>query len=155
MYNGYTQFTHWYFFCQARKTSFLRAENEVQVAQNGGDQFAGEKYLVFRHSVTPTENSKSEWKYTLKNMFWKNTLWKITTPGHPLDTSDTPPDQPTHFPTIKICKNGKKYNFSAGAKLRRNRFSHSKTPKHAQNWLFLGIFSFFLFLRSIFWTVRT
>ena len=57
------------------------------------------------------------------------------------------------FPTIIISKNGKKYNFSARAKLRRNRFSHSKTPKHAQNWLFLTVFSFFLFLRSTFFTL--
>ena len=54
------------------------------------------------------------------------------------------------FPTIIISKNGKKYNFSARAKLRRNRFSHSKTPKHAQNWLFLTVFSFFLFWDPLF-----
>ena len=40
------------------------------------------------------------------------------------------------FPPIIIRKNDKKYNFTAGAKLRRNRFSHSKTPKYAQNWRF-------------------
>ena len=54
------------------------------------------------------------------------------------------------FPIIIISKNGKKCNFSARVKFRRNRFSHSKTPKHAQNWLFLIVFSFFLFLRSTF-----
>ena len=36
------------------------------------------------------------------------------------------------FPTIIISKNGKKYNFSARAKLRQNIFSDSKTPKYAQ-----------------------
>ena len=59
------------------------------------------------------------------------------------------------FPTIIVRKNGKKYNFSAGAKLGRSRFSHSKTPKYAKNWLFLAIFSFFLFLRSTFFTLGT
>ena len=57
------------------------------------------------------------------------------------------------FPTILICKKCTKYNFIATAKFRRNRFSYSNTPKHAQNWLFLAIFSFFLFLRSIFFTL--
>jgi len=37
------------------------------------------------------------------------------------------------FPPIIIRKNDKKYNFTAGAKLGRNRFSHSKTSKNAQN----------------------
>ena len=55
------------------------------------------------------------------------------------------------FPTILICKKWTQYNFTATAKFRRTRFSCSNTPKHAQNWLFLGIFSFFLFLRSLFW----
>ena len=59
------------------------------------------------------------------------------------------------FPTILICKKWSKYNFTATAKFRRNRFSYSNTPKHVQNWLFLGIFSFFLFLRSIFWELWT
>ena len=59
------------------------------------------------------------------------------------------------FPTILICKKWSKYNFTATAKFRRNRFSYSNTPKHVQNWLFLGIFSFFLFLRTIFWEVWT
>ena len=60
------------------------------------------------------------------------------------------------FPTIFICKKWAKYNFTAMAKFRRNRFGYSNTPKHVQNWLFLGIFSFFLFLRSFFLrTLRT
>ena len=59
------------------------------------------------------------------------------------------------FSTNLICKNCTKYNFLAKAKFRRNRFSYSNTPKYAQNWLFLAIFPFFLFLRSIFWKVRT
>ena len=54
------------------------------------------------------------------------------------------------FPTILICKIWTKYNFTATAEFRRTRFSCSNTPKHAQNWLFLGVFSFFLFLRSLF-----
>ena len=45
------------------------------------------------------------------------------------------------FPTIFICKKWAKYNFTAMAKFRRNRFSYSNTPKHFKNWLFLGIFS--------------
>ena len=49
------------------------------------------------------------------------------------------------IPTILISKRWTKYNFTATAKFRRNRFSCSNTPKHAQNWLFLGIFSFLLF----------
>ena len=59
------------------------------------------------------------------------------------------------FPTIFICKKWAKYNFTATAKFRRKRFGYSNTPKHAQNWLFLGIFSFFLFLRSLFWELWT
>ena len=59
------------------------------------------------------------------------------------------------FPTILICKKWTKYKFTATAKFRRNRFIYSNTPKHAQNWLFLGIFLFFLFLRSIFWELWT
>ena len=59
------------------------------------------------------------------------------------------------FPTIFICKKWAKYNFTATAKFRRNRFGYSNTPKHAQNWLFWGIFSFFLFLMSIFWELWT
>ena len=59
------------------------------------------------------------------------------------------------FPTIFICKKWAKYNCTAAAKFRRNRFRYSNTPKHAQNWLFLGIFSFFLFLRTIFWELWT
>ena len=57
------------------------------------------------------------------------------------------------LPNSFICKKWAKYNFTA--KFRRNRFSYSNTPKHVQNWLFLGIFSFFLFLRSIFWELWT
>ena len=57
------------------------------------------------------------------------------------------------FPTIIIRKNDKKYNFTVGAKLGRNRFSHSKTPKYAKNWQFWAIFSIFLFLRSTFFTL--
>ena len=49
------------------------------------------------------------------------------------------------FPTILICKIWTKYNFTATAEFRRTRFSCSNTPKHAQNWLFWGIFSFFSF----------
>ena len=49
------------------------------------------------------------------------------------------------FPTILICKIWTKYNFTATAEFRRTRFSCSNTPKHAQNWLFLGDFSFFSF----------
>ena len=64
-------------------------------------------------------------------------------------------DTKTWFPTIFIYKKWEKFNFTAMAKLRRNRFSYSNTPKHVQNWLFLGIFSFFLFLRSIFWELWT
>ena len=48
-----------------------------------------------------------------------------------------------------------KCNFTATAKFRQNRFRNSNAPKHAQNWLFLGIFSFCLFLRSIFWELWT
>ena len=59
------------------------------------------------------------------------------------------------FPIILICKKWSKYNFTATAKFRRNRFSYSNTQKHAQNWLFWGIFSFFLFLRYIFWELWT
>lgn len=47
------------------------------------------------------------------------------------------------FPTIFICKKWAKYNFTATAKLRQTRFSYLNTPKHTQNWLFWGIFSFF------------
>ena len=47
------------------------------------------------------------------------------------------------IPTILICKKLTRYNFTAAAKSRRNIFSYSNTPKHAQNWLFWGIFSFF------------
>ena len=59
------------------------------------------------------------------------------------------------FPTIFFCKKWAKYNFTAMAKYRRNRFGYSNTPKYVQNWLFLGIFSFFLFLMSIFWELWT
>ena len=57
------------------------------------------------------------------------------------------------FPPIIIRKNEKKYNFTAGAKLRRKRFSHSKTPKNAPKLAVFGHFLFFLFLKSIFFTL--
>ena len=59
------------------------------------------------------------------------------------------------FPTIFICKKWAKYNFTAMAKFRRNRFSYWNTPKHGQNWLFWGIFSFFLILKFIYREVWT
>ena len=57
--------------------------------------------------------------------------------------------------TIFIRNKLAKYNFTATAKFRQNRFSYSNTQKHAQNWLFWSIFSFFLFLRYVFWELWT
>ena len=46
---------------------------------------------------------------------------------------------PNHLHQHKINK----YNFTAMAKFRRNKFSYLNTPRHAQIWLFLGIFLIF------------
>ena len=77
-------------------------------------------------------------------IWWKISIWHKKTWLHAIA-------QLFSIPTIIICKKWAKYNLTATAKFKRNTFGYSNTPKHAQNWLFWGIFSFFLFLRYIFW----
>ena len=93
-------------------------------------------FLLFRHQ-------KHEYSHagvtSVKSLTQKNVIPRYSTPFL----------HPNHLDQQKMN------NFTATSKFRRNRFCCSNSPKHTRNWLFWGIFSFFLFLRSLFWELRT
>ena len=81
--------------------------------------------------ITVTFSPKQLCGLVKKQHFWYKKIWFHAIP------------RLFSFPSSLICKKWSKYNFTATAKFRRNRFSYSNTPKHAQSWLFRGIYSFF------------